>query len=532
MGIMDEFDPAVDGWSFQNWGEDGIYCIGSCDLSWDLYRKAYLGINPTHDCVEAPLDCAFYEGFKIIAEKGNCGGMSLLALALFKYGGYMGFCSPASFYTGVANPAGITHPDGTVEPDWMGTDREDLHRAINILQARQFSAGGVENFLDVVDVGNLNNAVEAFERAKALLASGDYPLLSIATSTFAEEAHTVIPFKCEESPAGYPAGTRVMHIWDPNHPYPQDPAHYQGVGPGTPFHMVIRSATDWEYTSGTRLYPDGWDGWCFTVPMSAILGKQRQPAALDMVFDALMTAFISGPAAAIMQVTDGNGHRLYTSDGVHLRRGDLETDPTLRLKGVGRWPWYGGTGDGELPGELYFMRRGHGASDLEFKVSGSQYKMMATTAGNLLEIEVESAQHSADLVRVSRLGTASRAVEIQALDQPRRVTVRQLRGDVLDAEWKSVEVRSKEVGRSGLLLRAVGDLEAMEVSSRDRPVRFDLEVAQRREGVVTRLPAKGLATVEDRALHVAPADWQHLDGGKLHVIERGPAVLRPWQAQR
>ena len=527
MGIMDDFDPATDGWSFQNWGEDGIYCIGACDLSWDLYRQAYLGINPTHDCVEAPLDCAFYEGFKIIGKEGNCGGMSLLALAVFKYGGYMGFCSPASFYTGVANPAGFPQPDGSVIPDWRCTDREDLHRAINILQARQFSAGGIENFLDVVDAGNLNNAVEAFERVKDLLASGDYPLLSIATSTFAEAAHTVIPFAYDENPAGYPAGTHVLHIWDPNHPYPQDPAHYQGTGPGTPFHMVIRSATDWAYTSATRLYPNGSDGWCFVVPMSAILGKKRQPAALDMVFDALMTAFISGPAAAVMQVTDGEGHQLYSSDGEHLRRGDLETDSALRLKGVGRWPWYGGTGKGELPGELYFMRRRHGASELQFQISGSTYRLMAATAGHLVEIEVESAQRSADLVRVSRLGTAACAVEIEALEQPRQVKVRQLRSDVLGGEWKSVEVRSKEVGRSGLALRAVGDLEAVEVSSRDRAVQFDLEVAQRREGVVSRLPATGLSTVRERALHVAPVDWQHLDRSELRVIERSSAVTLP-----
>jgi hypothetical protein len=516
MGIMDEFDPATDGWSFQNWGEAGDYCIDSCKFSWDLYRKTYLAINPTHDCFEGPLDCAFYEIFKTCAEQGNCGGMSLLSLAVFKYGGYMGFCSPASFYTGTKIPG-----------DWHCTAREDLHRAINIMQARQFSAHGIENFLDVVDAGNLNNAVQAFEKARELLASGDYPLLSIAKSTFGEDAHTVIPFHVDETPAGYPAGTRVMHIWDSNHPYMQDPTHYQGSGPGTPFHMVINTPTDWAYTSGSRLYPDGADGWCFIIPMSKILGKARQPMALDMVFDALMTAFVTGPGAAVTQVTDGEGHRLYSFDGEHLRRGDLETDPALRLKGVGRWPWYGGTGQGELPGELYFMRREHGASDLEFKVSGSSYSLMATTAGNLVEIEVESAQRSVDLVRVSRLGTAARSVEIQALEQPRQVRVRKLSANVLDAEWKSVEVRTKEVGRSGLLLSTAGGLEAMEVSSRDRPVRFDLEVAQRREGVVTRLPAKGLATMADRALHVAPADWQRLDGGKLRVTERTPAPLHP-----
>ena len=72
----------MDGWYFSNWGEETPYCVGSCEFSWDLFREAYLGINPTDNCVEAPLDCAFYEIFKNCGQKGNCGGLSLLALAV------------------------------------------------------------------------------------------------------------------------------------------------------------------------------------------------------------------------------------------------------------------------------------------------------------------------------------------------------------------------------------------------------------------------------------------------------------------
>jgi hypothetical protein len=141
MSITDTFDPDRNGWIFENWGE-------TSELSWDLFRRTYIGINPTHDCVEAPLDCAFYEIFKNCAAGGNCGGMSLLALAMFKHGGWMGFCGPANFYSGVNQP-----------------DRTDLYEAINILQSRQFSASGIENFMDVVDSGNLNNAISAYNIA-------------------------------------------------------------------------------------------------------------------------------------------------------------------------------------------------------------------------------------------------------------------------------------------------------------------------------------------------------------------------------
>ncbi len=74
MSITDTFDPDRDGWIFENWGE-------SSPFSWDLFEKTYAGINPT-----MPLDIAFYEIFKNCASNGNCGGMSLLALAMFKHG--------------------------------------------------------------------------------------------------------------------------------------------------------------------------------------------------------------------------------------------------------------------------------------------------------------------------------------------------------------------------------------------------------------------------------------------------------------
>jgi hypothetical protein len=509
MPIMDRFDPQTDGWQFENWGEEVPYCLGSCEFSWDLYRETYLGINPTHDWAESPLDCTFYEIYKKCAEKGNCGGMSLLALALFKYGGYMGFCSPASFYVGTKNP-----------PNWKCTARDDLHRAINIFQARQFSAHGIENFLDVVDAGNLNNADAAFQKVKELLGKGDYPLLSIATGYLGDAAHTVIPFDYEENPAGYPTGTRILHIWDPNHPYLKDTSHYSGSGPGTPFHLVIHSATDWQYTSAGRAYPGTSGGWCFVVPMSVVLGKARQPMALDMVFDALMTAFVTGPGAAVTQVTDSKGNRLYTSDDEHLLRSDLETDTSRRLGGVGRWPWYADAAAVQMPGELYFMRRYPGEADLEFTLRGGNYKLVTATAGNLLEIEIQSPRRSADKIRLSRLATAERAVEVQALDRTRTVHLRQLCANIEGADWRSMEVRNARVGRDGLVLRAMGDLRTVEFQSRGLPVEFDLEFSQRREGQVAHRSTGRLKVGRGGKLHVAPDDWRYIDKSKIRTSFR------------
>lgn len=486
MPIMQDFNPAVDGWHFENWGEQAPFCIGSCDFSWELYRRTYLGINPTQDALEAPLDCAFYEIFKNCAEKGNCGGMSLLALALFKYGGYMGFCSPASFYTGVESP-----------------DREDLHRAINVLQARQFSASGIENFLDVVDGGNLNNAVAAFNRVKQQLGTADYPVLSIAKDTWGDAAHVVIPYRYEEDLS---AGTKTLHVWDSNHPHDANPGHYSSNA----CKLVINSATDWSYTSGGNQYSGG--GWCFVVPMSSVLHKSRQPMALDMVFDAVMTLFVAGPGAAVTQISDAAGHRLYTdAEDAHLLRRGLETDPRRRLPGIGRWPWYGGVGPRDFPGELYFGRRSAVASDLTYTLSGSRYRLIKGWAGGLLEIEVESRYRGAQEIRIGAQGGGVQRIEIQPLKQSRLVHIRHLRQDPKTGGWRSLRVKNLRVPTQGMALDVCGNLEVVEIQSKGPQIQMEVELEQRLNGQLGKVELGQLKAPHSRLLRLSPRNWARLD---------------------
>ncbi len=468
VALADEFDPATDGWYFSNWCEtlsnpdcDGS-CVGSCDFTWDLYRQTYLGINPTHDCVEAPLDCAYYEIFKNCAEGGNCGGISLLALALFKYGGYMGFCSPANFYAGTVGP-----------------DRDDLHQAINILQARQFSAAGIENFLDLIGAGDLNNAERAFKEVKECLAKGDYPVLSIANSFYGLDAHTVIPYRVEENPLGYPPGTKVMYIWDSNHPYDDDPDHYADWNPAN--RLVISGMYTWTYTSGSTAYSgSGWNSaWCFCVPMSKVLHKSRQPMALDLVFDALLTVFISGPSGtATVQIADDEGHRLFkpANDQDPSER-EWETDENVRLQGAFRYPW----GESEKAGtpELFFVRRSEDeASPLAFTINGSRYKTLFSIAGNVIQIDAESDISATDVVRVS--GTAANlSLEIATLgEEEREFGIRYLRTEENPADWHSFDIAHLIVKPGApVTITALDNLHTLEVSSPGREVRFYLAVS-------------------------------------------------------
>ena len=54
------------------------------------------------------------------------------------------------------------------------------------MQARQFSAPGIQNFLDIVKAGQLNDGVAAWQRVKSGLDSGDYCMVSLATGLFGD----------------------------------------------------------------------------------------------------------------------------------------------------------------------------------------------------------------------------------------------------------------------------------------------------------------------------------------------------------
>ena len=272
MGILDEFNPRRDGWFFENWGE-------AADFDWDLYRRTYLAINPTNDPIESPLDVAFFQIFKGCAANGNCGGMSMLALALFKYGGYLGYGSPANFYTGAGS----------------GPDRADLHQAVNIMQARQFSAAGIRNFLDVIKAGELNDGFAAWNRIRSGLASGDYCMLSLSNGLFGDAAHTIIPYRADMM-----GSSRVLHVWDPNRPYDAFSQHYDGDHNK----IIINGPTTWSYDqnagglfTGGTLYDGSMNGWFFAIPTSLEIHKGRQPISAGFVLTGLTTLFVSGIGA-------------------------------------------------------------------------------------------------------------------------------------------------------------------------------------------------------------------------------------------
>jgi hypothetical protein len=491
MGILDEFDPTRDGWFFDNWDE-------ATDFDWDLYRRTYLAINPTDDVIEAPLDVAFYQIFKNCAAHGNCGGMSMLALALYKYGGYMGYCSSASFYTGGVN----------------GPDRTDLHQAINVMQGRQFSAPGIRNFLDVVKAGQLNDGVAAWNSIQSGLGSGDYCMLSLANGLFGTAAHTVIPFRADTS-----GSALVLHVWDPDRPYNTYPEHYDGDHNK----IVITGPTDWTYdqnagglyTNGV-LYSGSMNGWFFPIPISLEIHKGRQPISAGFALTGLTTLFVSGVGAAVTQIEDDQGRRLYTSNRLHRSRGDLETSTARRLPGVAPWPWPGRASD-DLPGELFFLQRPPGSSPLTVSVRGGEYHIKHLSSGHLIELTAGPAGSATkDRVRLQGSFDDHQAIVVSTRAPRRRFDIHHLRQGSPGA-WRSVRVRNALVTSDHLRVHAPRAFDVVEISGTTARRDLDVELGRYAGGKVARRTLSQPVPA-GKALRIAPTDWDRLSRAKIERV--------------
>jgi len=492
MGILDEFNPRRDGWFFENWGE-------TPEFSWDLYRRTYLAINPTNDPVSAPLDVAFFQVFKSCAANGNCGGMSMLALALFKYGGYLGFGSPANFYTGAGD----------------GPDRADLHEAVNIMQARQFSAAGIRNFLDVVKAGQLNDGYAAFDRIRSGLASGDYCMLSLSNGIFGDAAHTIIPYR-----ADVVGSSRILHVWDPNRPYDAYSQHYDGDHNK----IVITGPTTWAYDqnagglfSNGHVYDGSNNGWFFAIPTSLEIHKGRQPISAGFLLTGLTTLFVSGIGAAVTQIEDDEGRRLYSSDRKHRNRGDLETSSERQLTGVAPWPWPGGLG-GDLPGELFFIERPQGSSPLNISVRGDEYQLLHISSGHLTELAAGKASPTAkDTVRLEGSADDAQSIVVSTGADSRQFDIHHLRQEGPQA-WRSVKVRNAVVTEDKLQVRAPLAFDTLEISGTTARRDVDVELRRYGDGKLTTRLAPGQEVPAGRSVQLAPSSWERLSRARVEQV--------------
>jgi hypothetical protein len=374
------------------------------------------------------------------------------------------------------------------------------------------------NIVETSAANNLNDADAAYKIVKEHLAKGDYAVLSIANDALGQWAHTVIPYKVEDNQSGYP---KKMHIWDPNHPYDADPNHYSDSRKL----LVINGPFDWNYTSAGNNYSGAGGGWCFAVPMSLVLTKSRQPMALEVFAEALITLFVSGLGAAVSQISDDEGRRLYTTDAdVHTSRLEFETDPQKRLREIVRWPWFGSNKWNKIPGELYFMRRHKNkTSPLNVTVSGTSYKMIECMGRNLLQISSDSKEPARDTIRTYGLISDAISIDIMTSGKKREISIDHLLTGEIGKEWRRYKFKNiKLPERVPIEIKMKKQMNAVAVTSQGKEAQFDLDIEQRRDGRIVTKRITKVTTIPNKILRLAPEDWKNLSKSKLikDIIEK------------
>jgi hypothetical protein len=477
MGILRDFDPTRDGFSFANFDTDS--------LDWDTYRRSYLSIWPTEDVVGAPLDVAFYAAaFEGCAKPGHCVGLSTLAITIWQLGGWFGFSSPASFYTGP--PDIYPHP---------GPESDDLREAVHILHARQFDAGNVQDVLQTVKAGHLNDGMAAYDRVFDGLASGDLQLISISNGLLSNQhAHCLLPYRCET----LTTGERDLYVWDSVRPYALYPDFYDGG-----YNRIrITGPTDWTYdqnpipaTTGGTLYEGAHHGWLFAFSASAVRNKGSQPFSVGYAMSDLSYLVLSG-SASVAQIEDDEGRVLFETDAAGRPTG-WHTDVGLS---VAPWPWAGGSGTGT---ELYLVAGADTA--ITVRVEGGDYRLQVASSGRLTEVAAHGTGRPTDSIRVERTAD-SHTVELRTSARSRRFDVRHVHQSEAGA-WAGVRVHDALVTDDALRVELARAGDAARLSGARARRKVDVEFERFRDGTLSSSTLEGRRFDRGRSLVAVPERW-------------------------
>lgn len=479
MSILRDFDPASDGFPFANFDTDS--------LDWDTYRRSYLSIWPTNDVVGAPLDVAFYYAvFEGCAQPGHCVGLSTLAITIWQLGGWFGFSSPASFYAG---------PPGTYQDPNPGPESDDLRKAVHILHARQFDAGNVQDVLQTVKAGHLNDGMAAYDRVFDGLASGDLQVISISDGLSDGHAHCLLPYRCET----LASGERDLYVWDSMRPYALYPDYYNSG-----YNRIrINGPTDWTYdqnptppsTSDGYLYEGVHHGWLFAFSASAVRNKGSQPFSVGYALSDLSYFVLTG-SASVAQIEDDEGRLLFETDAAGRPTG-WRTDAGLA---VAPWPWAGGPGSGK---ELYLVAGADTA--ITVHVEGGDYRLQVASAGRLTEVAPRGTGRATDSIRVEPTGD-SQALELRTSARSRRFDVRHVHQSQ-PGKWAAVHVRDALVTDDALRVELGGTGDAARVSGARARRKVDVEFERFQDGAHSSSLLEGRRFDAERPLFATPEQW-------------------------
>jgi hypothetical protein len=363
-------------WYFENFGDSTV--------SWDLFRENYIGIPPNYNDAFYFDRVLFDEVYTKMLGTGHCFGMSLLALQLLRYGGYDGFCSPASQY-----------PRKYTGNEYREPADPRLFHSIQMMQGHLLNFRVISNMLDIIAENKNRDGGFAFDRYKFYEAKKEYCLIGV-TENFdpAGEAHALLPYFATDDGAG---NVRI-YVYDVNRPFnkPGPNGHDWYTG-GQNFVQINTNNNTWSYDmadtcacpwSGSPSGGLSGSGNIFIFPFSIMRSKDRLPQSIFAdAAEAIGKIFILSQDAQVEQLSTPDGRR-YLQSGVQ----ELETSDSVALRSVLPFISLNGGQPDKDAAQLYFVR-GESALDLALKGGAAGYS--AQFFSDYTSIKVESSEPGA-----------------------------------------------------------------------------------------------------------------------------------------
>ncbi len=501
---------ASNGWRFHNFSACST-CTPPFDntLSWAIYRDAMIGIPPAEDPWSSAFEVLFYEQvFKSkLSADGNCFGMSLLNLMIQKNGGHLGFCAPVTQYSG--------------DPTSPGTGPTDpmLRRAINVMHGHQVNLPTVQFLLDIFAKHFNRDGSYAFDQLNYWQTRGDLTLVSITKDLNPSDGgHTLIAYRAVD----LGGGNKKIFVVDPNRTWgnPSDQPWYTGE---SNFIQITNHAWSFDMggTDGTWSGDLGSGGNIVITPISVTGPLSRSPASLGdtVIGDLLNTLLLTGDGARIEQVTDAQGKRLFKPGTA-----EIDIDPTTGMTNMIPWFLSDQRGPRHQIGAVMLFHLGSSAGALRVSVSaGTGGYTLSSMSGRTITSVTARGGTGTDVLTIRHPGTAATSVALENQRGAAEYDVTITRARIPHSQIRVLSAsRLRVSGQGAVEVGLTNAAEALQISSRQGSVRYDLTLSQ-----VTRKGAEALQRSEmtqqpGASRTVQPHDWQQLKSAQ--VVEQWRAL--------
>ncbi|MBL7810141.1 MAG: hypothetical protein JNN28_20130 [Saprospiraceae bacterium] len=405
----------INTWHFENFSDSLP--------SWDVFRETYIGVAPTYASASI-FDQILYDNVHAkMINTGHCFGMNIGALQLIRYGGYSGFCAPASQY-----------PRKYSANEYKEPADSRLQRAIQILQGHILNYRVITYMLDLIAANNSRNGNFAYDQYKYFSAKKEYCTIGITESfTNVGASHALLPYHFTEDGAG----NRKIYVYDVNRPFnkpgPGDEGHDWYIdknnfieikSDGTwSFDMADNCTCPWSGSPSSDPAAATGSGHIFLMPFSIVGRKDRLPQSIFAdAAEAIGKIFVLSQGTEIEQLSSPDGRHYFQPGKKTLELGDsVAMRSVLSFISNNSRPFIG-----EDAAQLYFIR-GENDLNVSVKAGATGYKIQlfsdyrsitveSKESGIVEEIQVRDWHTPNPVVKVMCNNDKSNSVvEIQAL---------------------------------------------------------------------------------------------------------------------